>query len=161
MAALSEILRQILNLNAVNAEILASFILFLIIAVVGWGTYLVFGKYLSRLVQRTKTTMDDNIVAALRAIIVTAIVILGIEYALSPLSFLQPYNDTLTGVFMILQILLGAFAVTKISDILVVWFVGKTAMTTGRSSQHLNIHSQKSHTNNCFYLCPYSSTLCT
>jgi len=61
--------------------------------------------------KENKTTLDDDILDAVKVIIIIMIVILGIEYALSPLSFLQPYNDTLTGVFVVLQILLGAFAV--------------------------------------------------
>jgi small-conductance mechanosensitive channel len=137
MTILSESLQQILNTTTVNAEILASIFTFVIIALIGWGTYLVFGRYLSRWAQKTETTLDDIILAAVRAIILIMVIILGIEYALSPLSFLQPYNDTLKGVFMVLQILLCAFAVTRVSNIVADWYAGRTALIAGKNSHHI------------------------
>jgi TRAP-type C4-dicarboxylate transport system permease small subunit len=118
MVNLTEIIQQLLNTNAGNAEIVASLIIFAIVALIGWGSYIVTSRFFSSWTKKTKTTLDDDILDAVKVIIIIMIVILGIEYALSPLSFLQPYNDTLTGVFVVLQILLGAFAVTRVSNIL-------------------------------------------
>jgi small-conductance mechanosensitive channel len=65
------------------------------------------------------------------------IVVLGIEYALSPLSFLKPYSDTLSKFFLVIQILLVAFAITRVSNIVADWYVGRTALSTGKNSRHL------------------------
>jgi len=65
------------------------------------------------------------------------IVIVGIEYALSPLSILEPYNDTLTGVFVVLQIMLGAFVITKVSNIVIDWYTSRTVHIHGKNNHHL------------------------
>ncbi|XES76094.1 MAG: mechanosensitive ion channel family protein [Candidatus Bathyarchaeia archaeon] len=137
MATLTEIFQQILNTSAINAEILASIVIFAVIAFIGCVAYLVFGRYFSRWTQKTETTIDDKILVAVKVIIVITIIVLGIEYALSPLSFLQPYKDTLTGVFTVLQILLGAFACTKVSNAVTDWYAGRTARIAGKNSHHL------------------------
>jgi len=70
-------------------------------------------------------------------IIIIMIVIVGIEYALSPLSILEPYNDTLTGVFVVLQIMLGAFVITKVSNIVIDWYTSRTVHIHGKNNHHL------------------------
>jgi small-conductance mechanosensitive channel len=137
MASLTETLQQLLNINNGTAEILASIIIFAVVAFVGWGLYLVIGRYFSKWTQKTETTLDDDILAAVKTIIIIMVVILGIEYALSPLSFLEPYNTTLNGVFLVIQILLSAFAVTRVSNIIADWYVGRTVLSTGKNSHHL------------------------
>ena len=137
MATLSENLQQILGTNAGTSEILASIILFALVALVGWVIYFVFNRYFSKWAKKTETTLDDDILAAVKAIIIIMIVIIGIEYALQPLSFLQPYNVTLTGVFTVLEIFLGAFAVTRVSNIVADWYTSRTALMAGKNSRHL------------------------
>lgn len=137
MSILSEIFQQILQTNQLNGEIIASIVIFLVVALAGWLTYLALGRYFSKWTAKTKTTLDDDILAAVKVIIIIMIVILGIEYALSPLSFLQPYNDALTGVFLVLQIMLGAFAVTRVSNIVADWYAGRNAVIIGQNSHHL------------------------
>jgi small-conductance mechanosensitive channel len=65
------------------------------------------------------------------------VVVLGIEYALQPLSFLQPYKDIVNGGFTLLEICLVAFAVTRISNIIADWYASKTALIAGKNSHHL------------------------
>jgi small-conductance mechanosensitive channel len=137
MANLTELIQQILNINAGTAEILASIITFAIVAIVGWGAYLVFNRYFSKWAQKTETTLDDDILAAVKVIIIIMIVVFGIEYALQPLSFLQPYNGTLTVVFTVLEVFLGAFAVTRVSNIVADWYTSRTALVAGKNSHHL------------------------
>jgi small-conductance mechanosensitive channel len=136
MSSLSEIFQQILQTNQLNGEIIASIVIFSVVALAGWLTYLTLGRYFLKLTAKTKTTLDDDILSAVKVIIIIMIAILGIEYALSPLSFLQPYNDTLTGVFLVLQIMLGAFAVTRVSNIVADWYVGRNAVIIGQNSRH-------------------------
>ncbi len=47
MATLTQTLQQILNINAGIAEILASVVLFAVVAVIGWAIYFVFNRYFS------------------------------------------------------------------------------------------------------------------
>jgi small-conductance mechanosensitive channel len=137
MASLTETLEQLLNINNGTAEILVSIIIFVVVALIGWGAYKVVNKYFCRWTKKTETTLDDDILAAVKIIIIIMIVIIGIEYALQPLSFLQPYNSTVTGIFTILEVLLGAFAVTRVSNIIADWYASRTALIAGKNSHHL------------------------
>lgn len=137
MATLTEILQNLLNTSTVNAEIVASIIIFAVVALAGWSAYLIFNRYFCKFAQKTKTTLDDAILNAVKAIIIIMIVVIGIEYALAPLSFLSGYNDTLSGIFLVLQIMLVAFAVTRVSDIIIDWFGSRTRATSGKNHYHL------------------------
>jgi len=137
MATLTETIQQILGINSGTAEILASIIIFMIVATVGGAAYIIFNRYISKWAQKTETTLDDDILAAVKIIIVIMIVIFGLEYALSPLSFLQPYNAIINAVFIIIEIFLGAFAVTRVSNIIADWYASRTALVAGKNSHHL------------------------
>ena len=110
MATLPQIFQQTFQTSLANGEIIASLVIFAVVAIVGWSAYIVISRYMCRWTQKTATTLDDDILAAVKVIIIIMIVILGIEYALSPLSFLKPYGDTLSGVFLVIQIMMSAFA---------------------------------------------------
>jgi small-conductance mechanosensitive channel len=137
MASFPEFLQQILHTNAVTAEIITSILIFVIVVAVGWGIYAILSRHLSKWAKKTSTTLDDEIIEAVKVLIIIIIVIFGIEYALSPLSILEPYNYILTGAFTVIQILLSAFAVTRVSNIIADWFVGRTALMKGKNSHHL------------------------
>jgi small-conductance mechanosensitive channel len=142
MATLTEIFQQILHTNAGTAEILASIVLFLVVAVVGWAIYFVFNRYFSKWAQKTETTLDDDILDAVKSFIVILIAIIGIEYALTPLSFVQPYKATVDGVFFVIEIFLSAFAVTKISNILADWYADREN-GPGKNKHHLTFVLKK------------------
>ena len=137
MATLPEIFQQIFNTSLSNGEIIASIVIFILVAFIGWAAYLIFNKYFSAWAKKTTTTLDDDIIAAVKAIIIIMIVIFGIEYALQPLSFLEPYNETLSGAFLVIEILLGAYAVTRVSNIIADWYASRTALIAGKNSHHL------------------------
>ncbi len=137
MATLPQIFQQIFQTSLSNAEILASIVIFAIVTFVGWGVYVAISKYFCKWTKKTETTLDDDILAAIKIIIIIMVVIIGIEYALSPLSFLKPYNDTLNGVFLVIQIMLIAFAITRISNIIIDWVSRRTTHIAGQNSHHL------------------------
>ena len=140
MATLTQTLQQILNINAGTAEILASVVLFAVVAVIGWAIYFVFNRYFSKWAEKTETTLDDDIIDAVKSFIVILIIILGIEYALQPLSFLQPYNGTFNSVFLVIEIFLGAFAATRVSNIFADWYADK-ASGPGKNKHHLSLYT--------------------
>jgi small-conductance mechanosensitive channel len=137
MASFTEILQQILHTNTATAEVITSVIMFAIVGFVGWGAYIILSRHFSQWAKKTETTLDDEIIAAIKIIIIIIIVIFGIEYALSPLSILKPYSNVLNGAFTIIQILLGAFAVTRVSNIIADWFAGRNALINGKNSHHI------------------------
>jgi small-conductance mechanosensitive channel len=110
-------IQQTLGTNATTAEIITSIILFVGVAVIGWAVYFVFNRYFSKWAEKTTTTLDDDIIDAVKSFVVIIVAILGIEFALTPLSFLQAYMGILNQLFMVIEILLIAFAVTRVSNI--------------------------------------------
>jgi small-conductance mechanosensitive channel len=136
MANLTEILQQTLQTNAGTSEILASILLFVVTVVVGWAIYFVFNRYFSKWAQKTETTLDDDIIDAVKSLIVVLVIIIGIEFSLTPLSFLQTYSKTLNSVFLVLEIFLGAFVVTRISNIIAEYYADRTSRP-GVNKHHL------------------------
>jgi small-conductance mechanosensitive channel len=136
MANLTGTIQQLLNTNPSTAEILASIVLFVGVAVVGWAIYFVFNKYFSKWAEKTETTLDDDIIDAVKSIIVIMIVIIGIEFALSPLSILKPYSETLNSVFTVIEIFLSAFAVTRVANIIAEYYAEKVTVP-GKNKDHL------------------------
>ncbi|MGD6852735.1 MAG: mechanosensitive ion channel family protein [Candidatus Bathyarchaeia archaeon] len=136
MATLPETFKQIFNTSLSNGEIITSIIIFIVVACVGWGAYLIFNKYFCSWAKKTETNLDDQIIAAVKLIIIIMIVIFGIEGALQPLSILQPYHETLIKVFAVIEILLGAFAVTRVANIFADWYTSKKNLET-KNSPHL------------------------
>ena len=137
MATLTEIIQQIFGANPSTSEILASLILFSIVALIGGAVYIFFNRYFSKWVQKTETHLDDDILSAVKIIIIIMIAIIGIEAALSPLSFLQPYKVNFAVVFTVIEVFLVAFAVTRVSNIIADWYASRTALVAGKNSHHL------------------------
>ena len=136
MATLPEIFKQLFNTSLLNGEIITSIIIFVVVACVGWSAYLIFNRYFSRWAKKTETSLDDDIIASVKIIIIIMIVIFGIEGALQPLSILEPYQVLLTEIFTVVEILLGAFAVTRVANIFADWYVDRKKLET-KNSPHL------------------------
>jgi small-conductance mechanosensitive channel len=139
---LTRTLEQTIGTNATTSEVLASILLFVGVAVVGWAVYFVFNKYFSKWAAKTETTLDDDILEAVKSIIVVLVILIGIEYALTPLSFLQPFSETLNTVFMIVEILLGAFVVARVINIVTEWWMERTA-APGVNKSHVVFMGKK------------------
>jgi small-conductance mechanosensitive channel len=137
MVSLTETIQNLTGINAGTSEIIASLIILAVVGFIGWAAFIIFNRYFCKWTQKTETTLDDEILSAVKIIIIIMIVIFGIEYALQPLSFLQPYNDTVIAAFIIIEILLGAYAVTRVANVIADWYTNKTALIEGKNSQHL------------------------
>ncbi len=136
MANLTVTIEQALGTNATTSEILASVILFVGVAIAGWAIYFVFNRYFSKWAKKTETTLDDDIIDAVKSFVVIAITILGIELALTPLSFLQPYMDIFNQVILTIEIFLIAFAITRVSNIFADWYADKHS-EPGKNNRHM------------------------
>ena len=144
---LSGSIQHALNISPVSAEVLASIVLLVGSAAIGWAVYFVFNRFFSKWAEKTETTLDDDIIDAVKSFIVIIVVILGIEYALAPLSFLQGYMEMLNHVFLAIEIFLIAFAITRVSNIVADWY-GDRHSEKGKSNRHMMFIIKKSYTNN-------------
>jgi small-conductance mechanosensitive channel len=135
---LTDTFQNILHIGSTNAEILSSLVIFAVMSAIGWVVYVVISKYVSSLTKKTATTLDDQIVGSVKIIIIIMLIVFAIEYAFSPLTFLQPYSGTLNGVFLVAQILLSAYAVSRIANVVTDWSAGRTTvLSNGKGSNHL------------------------
>ncbi|MDR1993776.1 MAG: mechanosensitive ion channel family protein [Nitrososphaerota archaeon] len=133
---LSSALQHVLNISATSAEILVSLLIFIVIGSVGLISYVVISRYLTRWAEKTTTTLDDQIVATLKTTILAFIGILVIQFSLVPLSFLEPYKPVFNGLFLVIQLLLVAYAISKIINIFVDKFAERTAQRNAKNNKH-------------------------
>ena len=119
--------------NSFNGEIIASVVIFLSVGFFGWLSYYIFEHYFSRWAQKTATTLDDDILAASKSFVVIFIILIGLHYAISPLSFLDSTRGQFDQALLVVEIFFTAFAVTQISNILVDWYTNKRAGAKGKT----------------------------
>ena len=136
VANVSSTLQRVLNISATNSEILVSVLIFSVISLVGWGLYIIISRYVNRRVEKTATILDDEIAKTMKAVMAILIGILAIQFSLSPLSFLEPYSQWLDNLFLIIQVLLAAYAISKIINIFVDGVADKTTQKSGKNTKH-------------------------
>ncbi|MDR0373440.1 MAG: mechanosensitive ion channel family protein [Nitrososphaerota archaeon] len=133
---LSHSLQHMLNISSTNAEILVSLLIFIVIGSVGLVLYAVISKYVNRWAAKTASTLADEMVATLKVVIMIFIVISVIQFSLAPLSFLDSYNPVLNGLFLIIQILLAAYAISKIVNIFIDKFATRATQKGAKNNKH-------------------------
>jgi small-conductance mechanosensitive channel len=137
MGNLSEIIRETLQINQFTSEIIASVVIFILVAVIGWLAYFIFGKYFSKWAAKTKTTLDDEILRNLKTIVVMLITVVGVYYALSSLTFIESYAEQLSAIFTVIEIMLAAFAVTRVANVLADWHVKNNGKGKNGRNNHI------------------------
>jgi small-conductance mechanosensitive channel len=137
LTSLAEFLREYLNLNQLASEILASVIVFALAIVIGWTVYLVFERYFTSWARKTKTKLDDAILRNVKAPIYFFVILVGAYYGLNHLSLLAPYSNETAAIFIIAQVMLVTFILTRIINVLTSWYAEKSAQRGKRMSEHL------------------------
>jgi len=130
------IFQNYLNLGQLESEVVTSIIIFLFALTIGWVAYSVFKRYLVNWAKQTKTGIDDEILRNIKAPIILLALIMGLHFALQPLSFLGSYSVMIYQLFSVAQILVATFIIARVSGILVSWF-GERAKSDKRMSEHL------------------------
>ncbi len=133
--SLADIL-QGFGIGQLESELAAAFVTFLVALVIGWVIYLVFRRYLGRWAKTTKTQIDDQILRNIKAPIIFLAILFGTHYALETLTYLVPYSGIITKIFSVVQILLAAFIIIRVLNVLFTWFASR-AKKEQRLSEHL------------------------
>jgi|WetSurMetagenome_2_1015567.scaffolds.fasta_scaffold99550_1 small-conductance mechanosensitive channel len=134
---LSNFIGQIFRTDQLTSDIFAAVILFAIIATVGWTAYFIIGRYFSKWALKTKTTLDDEILRSIKTIVVLLVIVVGMYYALSSLTVLQAYNELIADIFTIVEILLIAFAITRITNVLAEWYIKRNRSGENGRNNHV------------------------
>jgi small-conductance mechanosensitive channel len=140
-ATISEMIDGVLQeagiLNPLVSQLVVSLIYFLITLLIGLIVYRLFERYFIKWAKKTKTDLDLNIITNIKTPIYLAVFFIGLYYALTPLSFLDPYLFEISLLFVIIQILLATFAITRIVNVLISWYVDKSKRKKKDVSDHI------------------------
>lgn len=118
-------------------EILTMIILLILWLFFGWLIYTIIERYFMKLAKKTKTKLDDEILKNIKLPLYLFIIVTGFYYTIEPLSFIQPFTDTVALLFVIIEILLATFVVTRIVNVLVSWYHEKQKEKKRDLSDHL------------------------
>lgn len=106
-------------------EIIVSLFIFITAIFIGWLVYHFSERHLTRWAEKTKTKLDDEILKNIKKPIYFFVLLVGAYYGLEFLSILQPYSSTLTMLFTLAEILLVTFVITRIINVVIVWYSEK------------------------------------
>ncbi len=133
---INEVLSQIgVEAPSIVGEVIVSFLVFAVSIILGWIVYHFFERYLMRWAEKTKTTLDDEILKSIKKPIYFFIILIGLYYALDVISSLKPYSNTIDLLFSIIEILLAASITTRIINVIVTWYSEQRAKE--KLSEHI------------------------
>jgi small-conductance mechanosensitive channel len=120
---INELLKQSnLTVDPVVGQLLAAFIVFAASMIAGWIVYHIFEHYFSRWAKKTKTTIDDEIIKNVKKPIYFLVILIGFWYAVDQLAILDTYSVYIGYIFLAAEILLVAYIITRIINVLVSWY---------------------------------------
>ena len=116
-----------LNINPLVSESIAAAIFFFLALIAGWIIYHIFEHYFSKWAEKTKTTLDDEIIRNIKKPIYFFVVLVGFLYGLDQFTVLDPYAKEISQLFMIAEILLVVFIITRVINVILTWYAEKLA----------------------------------
>lgn len=140
---IAEFISKELGAPVFVGELLVSLLIFAITIIVGWLVYIIFERYLRRWAEKTETKLDDLILQNVKIPIYLLVIIIGMYYAILPLSILKPYSGLISALFSVAEILVVAFIVTRILNVLVEWFIEKRAEKGEKVDKHIPLIFKK------------------
>ena len=139
-ASLAEFFNEQLGKIGIDAspligEIFVSIMIFAIFIILGWIVYRIFERYFTKWAKKTKTNLDDEILANIKKPIYFFVILVGAYYGLEFLSILEPYSTEVAFTFSIVEILLIAFIITRVVNVVITWYGEKRAKK--QMSEHI------------------------
>lgn len=124
-----------INTSPLIGEVIVSVMIFVISIITGWIVYHIFERYFTRWAKKTKTTLDDEVLKNIKKPIYFFVLLVGAYYSLEFLSILKPYSTELARIFTIAEILLVTFIITRVINVVVVWYSKRRAKK--KMSEHI------------------------
>ncbi len=124
-----------IDISPLIGEIIISIMIFAIFIILGWIVYRIFERYFTKWAKRTKTNLDDEILANIKKPIYFFVILVGAYYGLEFLSILEPYSTEVAFTFSIVEILLIAFIITRVVNVVITWYGEKRAKK--QMSEHI------------------------
>lgn len=111
-----------LQVDSLVGESIAAVLLFILAIVIGWVVYHIFEHYFSRWAKKTKTTLDDEIIKNVKTPVYFFVLLLGFYSAIQQLSILKPNERFIAQIFLVAEVFLVAFIITRIINVVVSWY---------------------------------------
>jgi small-conductance mechanosensitive channel len=134
---LSQLLQQYIGLNQIVSEIIAFSIIFSLAMVFAWIGHTIFKRYLCRWAAKTDTNLDDEILHNVRAPIFLLGILFGLYYGLVGIASLQAYAQDFATAFTVGEILVVAFIITRIANVLISWYAEQRVKREKNVSNHI------------------------
>ena len=134
---INQYLQQIGISNPLIGQFVLSVIYFILAILIGMIVYRIFERYFTKWAKKTRTNLDDEILANIKLPIYLVVIVIGLFYALSPLRILDAYIFQITLIFSIIEILLVSFAVTRVINVFVAWYAERKREREKDVSDHL------------------------
>jgi len=134
---LSQLLQQYIGLSQIISEIIAFAIIFSLAMIIAWIGHSIFKRYLCRWAAKTETNLDDEILKNVRAPIFLLGILFGLYYGLVDIASLQAYAQDFATAFTIGEILVVAFIITRITNVLISWYAEQREKREKNVSNHL------------------------
>jgi small-conductance mechanosensitive channel len=118
-----------LNINPLVGESIAAAIIFFLTLFAGWVTYHIFEHYFSKWAKKTKTVIDDEIIKNTKRPIYFFVIIVGFYYAVQQLTILIPHQYIIKQIFLVAEVFLVAYIITRIINVLLSWYAERIVKT--------------------------------
>jgi small-conductance mechanosensitive channel len=134
---LSDLLQQYAGLSQLISEIVAFAMIFSLAIIIAWIGHSLFKRYLCIWAKRTQTNLDDEILRNVRAPIFLLAILFGLYYGLVGIASLQAYAQDFAKAFTVGQILVVAFIITRIANVLISWYAEQSIKRGRQVSNHI------------------------
>lgn len=134
---INDFLRNVgINVQPYVGEVIWAILTFIIAIIIGWVVYYIFERYFAKWAKKTKTNLDDEILKNIKRPIYFFVILIAAYFGLEGLTILQPYSAELSFIFSIVEILLVAYIITKVVNVLIAWYAEREARKK-RMSEHI------------------------
>lgn len=92
---------------------------------IGWIVYSIFERFFCRWAERTKTDLDDEILKNIKKPIYFFVLLIGVYTAVRVISVIDQFQTILDYIFIIAEILLVTFIITRVVNVIIAWYAEK------------------------------------
>jgi small-conductance mechanosensitive channel len=135
--SLAELLQQYVGLSQIISETVAFVMIFALAIVIAWIGHSIFKRYLCRWATRTQTNLDDEILRNVRAPIFLLAILFGAYYGILGIRSLQAFSQEFALAFLVGEILVVTFIITRISNVLISWYAEDSVKRGRNVSNHI------------------------
>jgi len=124
----------------VTYDLAEAIVIFLFALLVAIMANVFMRRIVSAITQKTKTTLDDNLVKAVKRPVFLGMLLFGLYLALSSISYLAPYQPLILKVCHVLGLLILFLLIHRIVDAVVRWYSTEWSVRVkGAETKHLSI----------------------